>query len=232
MYEFKLVIALLFGGIVLFTGLIQDVGTVVASQLFQESSRLTLLSHLPLSRFELGASIACNGACLTVIEFSAHPQGTLFSVELGPQTLALTRFSYVKAGDVVNLELALRVGDPLGGHEVTGHVDALCPVLELSELKEGFWRLRIGAEPHFRKWLLLKGSVAICGVSLTVASLQFSNTAVEPGEFEIMLVPHTIHNTALSNLRAGEQVEVEFDQKVKAIASLLEIMLPQFLSKI
>ena len=216
----------------MFTGLIQDVATLVASQVQPSSCRLTLLSRLPIARFELGASFACNGACLTVVEFSSHPQGTLFSVELGPQTLALTRFFTLELGAKINLEPALRVGDALGGHEVTGHIDALCPVIELSQIDDGFWKLRVGVDSHFRKWLLPKGSVTVCGVSLTVANLQFSNSVLGRGEFEIMLVPHTIQNTALSSLRAGQQVEVEFDQKVKAIASLLEIMLPQFLPKI
>lgn len=217
----------------MFTGLIKDMGFIQARQMQGSSLVLTLSTGLSVSAFEPGMSIACNGACLTVVDFQPREDGcgTVFNVELGPQTLALTRFAQLPEGTRVNLEPALRVGDSLGGHDVSGHVDGLCEVLAWEETGAGFWRLLIACTRDQRLWLVAKGSVAVMGISLTVAHIHPGTDTARPA-FEIMIIPHTRAHTTLSDVRVGDAVEVEFDQKVKTIASLLEVMVPNFLSHI
>lgn len=221
----------------MFTGLIQDVGCIVSRTPHANALSMVLSTSLPESRFELGASVACNGVCLTVTSFRPSftvPGGTDFSVDIGPESLLLSRFGHLKEGEFVNLEPALRVGDALGGHDLTGHVDTLCEVRELTPQGNGFWCLRLAIAKEFSRWLIPKGSVAIAGVSLTLAHLKLptADNGLESGEIEIMLVPHTLQNTTLGRLSAGQWVEVEFDRTVKAIATVLESMLPVWLSKL
>ncbi|MEN9529819.1 MAG: hypothetical protein RI932_1692 [Pseudomonadota bacterium] len=209
----------------MFTGLIRDVGTVVGWQRRSSSVLFSISTQLPISDLQLGASVACNGACLTVVNSKAISEGTnLFEVEAGPETLALTRLGlddFKGLGELINLEPALRMGDSLGGHLVTGHVDTRGQVLLNESGTDGFWRLRVQFAPEFSKYIFLKGSVAVAGVSLTVAQC---NT--DEQWFEIMLIPHTLAQTNLQQLHAGSFVELEFDSQAKMVAQMLSVMLP------
>lgn len=217
----------------MFTGIIQDVGEVVLSEGNPtESLALTLTTMLPTDRFALGCSIACNGVCLTVTEFSAETLGTRFRVEVGPETLACTTLAQLKVDSRVNLELALRVGDSLGGHEVTGHVDDLAVVAGLEPWGEGFMRFSLALTPAQAKWIIPKGSIAVKGTSLTIAQIHTAPHPVTGGPvIDIMVIPHTLSRTVLGECTVGSRVEVEFDRSVKAVASLLEHLLPAFLPK-
>ena len=122
--------------------------------------------------------------------------------------------------------MAHAFGDEVGGHHVSGHVDVSCTVIELARTDENFFALRLSIPSAFRKWLIPKGSIAIRGVSLTVAKLEFSDAKDAPGEVEIMLVPHTLIHTNLGECSAQTFVEVEFDHMIKSVSALVENLLP------
>jgi len=209
----------------MFTGLIRDVGKIVGWERRSDSAQFSIETILPEAELSLGASIACNGACLTVISIDKSSSGcSVFQVEAGPQTLALTRFGksdFAGLGELVNLEPALRMGDALGGHLVSGHVDTLAKVLVNDSTVDGFWRLKIEFAAEFSKYVFKKGSVAVSGVSLTIADC---NT--DEHWLEIMLIPHTLAQTNLQQLQRGAPVEIEFDSQAKMVADMLAVMLP------
>jgi riboflavin synthase len=149
---------------------------------------------------ELGASVAVNGVCLTVVE--RRPRG--FAFDVGPETLGVTALGRLRVGDDVNLERPLRFGGALGGHLVLGHVDGVGTVEDVTRV-ESTTRIRIALPgPELAPLLISKGSVAVEGVSLTVAALG-------EGAFEIMLIPHTLAATTLGRLRVGQRVNIEAD---------------------
>lgn len=218
----------------MFTGLVRDVGTVSSWERRTDSAVFTIETKLPLSELQLGASVACNGACLTVISSGKSTTNGLniFTVEAGPQTLQLTRFGLADfhgVGALVNLEPALRMGDALGGHMVTGHIDAFAKVSAFHATADGFWRLKVAVDPMFGNYLLKKGSIAISGVSLTIADCFCDEHSAW---VEIMLIPHTLQQTNLHQLNAGYPVEVEFDSQAKMVADMLRVMLPKQLQTI
>jgi riboflavin synthase len=218
----------------MFTGLIRDVGTIRSWQRRADSARLSIETKLHIKDLEIGASVSCNGACLTVIEV-AHSQVdelSLFTVEAGPQTLSLTRFgesNFRGTGERINLEPALRMGDSLGGHMVSGHIDALGTVLSHLPTGDGFWCLRVGFDSRFAHYVLKKGSVAVAGVSLTIAECSLDT---QSPWLEIMLIPHTLEQTNLLALKQGSRVEIEFDSQAKIVADMLRIMLPSHLNSL
>ncbi|MFZ9521068.1 MAG: riboflavin synthase [Silvanigrellaceae bacterium] len=215
----------------MFTGLIRDVGVVRSWQKRADSALFSIETKLDSKDLEIGASVACNGACLTVVQTSSKEVEPcrLFFVEAGPQTLSLTRFGssdFLGAGELVNLEPALRMGDPLGGHTVTGHIDTLGIVMTNEATADGFWRLRVAFENEFSNFVVKKGSIAIAGVSLTIADCAVES---QTSWVEIMLIPHTLSQTNLRNLRVGSRVELEFDSQAKLVANLLKVMIAEHL---
>ncbi len=211
----------------MFTGLIRDVGVVERVVTKGASLEIEITTLLDEKFLQLGSSVACNGVCLTVTLAQPVSAGKWkFCAEVGPQTLAVSQFSSLKAGSRINLEPALRFGDEVGGHHVSGHVDVSCTVIELARTDENFFALRLSIPSAFRKWLIPKGSIAIRGVSLTVAKLEFSDAKDAPGEVEIMLVPHTLIHTNLGECSAQTFVEVEFDHMIKSVSALVENLLP------
>ncbi|MCR4295520.1 MAG: riboflavin synthase [Elusimicrobia bacterium] len=178
----------------MFTGIINHLGTVKK----RTATTLEVAAKLPKPR--LGASIAVNGVCLTVVK----TRNGSHSFDVGPDTWKRTNLGALKAGRTVNIEPALRHGDELGGHFVTGHVDTAATLLSLEPWGEGFWRLRVELPKVLRGLVAVKGSIAIDGISLTV-------TAVGRDFFEVMLVPHTLRNTNLGRRTADEKVNLEAD---------------------
>ncbi len=214
----------------MFTGLVRDVGTVVGWSAHGSSAKLSIETQLPEKDLVLGASVACNGVCLTVVGQTQRSGRTYFDVELGPETLALTQFgkdTFSGLGARINLEPALRMGEALGGHVLTGHVDTLATVLENASCGDGFWKLKLQCESCFGRYLVKKGSIAVAGVSLTIAHCD--RTA---GLIEIMLIPHTLQQTNLSDFIDGSRIEIEFDSQAKMVAEMLENMLPEHLKTI
>lgn len=194
----------------MFTGLVQALGTVRDVTDGQGGRRLRIAESTVAPALAIGESVAVNGACLTVVS----RDGDGFDFEVGPETLVKTTLGRLVAGDRVNLERALRVGDPLGGHFVTGHVDGVAPVLE--EVVTGEWlTVWFGIPAGFEALLVSKGSVAVDGVSLTV---------VDAGtdRFSVMLIPHTRAHTTLGTKRPGAAVNLEFDLIAKHVQKLFQ----------
>lgn len=206
----------------MFTGLVQDIGQVTEITLAGDSLRLGIQTALEFCHLQVGASVACNGCCLTVV--ASHPNQ--FWVEVGPKTVELTRFGTLKAGDRINLEPALRVGDPLGGHQVTGHIDGVFSASCFEPLEEGFWRLVLEFPISYAKFLVRKGSLCVAGISLTIADVVKKEDLVFA---EFMIIPHTYKNTILHIISSKcPHFEVEFDQMVKTIACLFEDMIVSY----
>jgi riboflavin synthase len=183
----------------MFTGLIETVGRLADVRPGRGLSRLAVASPLPVEELTRGESVAINGVCLTVV----GSEGDRFRVEAVAETLARTTLGGLRAGARVNLERALRVGDRLGGHWVQGHVDGTVRVSEVRRAG-GDHRVWLDLPAPLRRYVALKGSVALDGVSLTVSGLA--------GErFEVALIPETLERTTLSALRPGDRLNVEVD---------------------
>ena len=188
----------------MFTGLVQTTGTVAALR----DGRLTVHAGRPLELGE-GGSVAVNGVCLTATAVSNGG----FDADVMPETLRRTALGRLGEGDSVNLELALRAGDPLGGHMVQGHVDGTGTVDSVRE--EGSARVvRVAAAPELLRYVVEKGSIAVDGVSLTVS-------AVESGWFEVSLIPETLDRTTLGEADPGRVVNLEVDVLAKYVEKLV-----------
>jgi riboflavin synthase len=193
----------------MFTGLIQDVGKIQAVEPAGGGVRLTVSTRLDLGLFKVGDSISVDGVCLTVVRMS----GTTFTVEVSPETLRRSTLATAKQNHPVNLETALRMSDPLGGHLVSGHVDGTGEILEV-EPEGNSWRYRFRVPREISRYLVEKGSVAVDGVSLTVAECGDE-------EFSVSLIPHTAQSTALGRKRAGDRVNLENDIIAKYVEKFL-----------
>jgi len=193
----------------MFTGLIEEVGRVSGLDRMGAGARLHVSCGLPQTDIRLGDSIAVNGVCLTVVEMSA---GRL-SFDVSPETLARTTFRSVHSGSAVNLERALRVGDRLGGHLVSGHVDCIAVVRDRREVSGNIvFSFRLAE--RFSRYCIEKGSVAIDGISLTI------NTVSGDG-FSVNIIPHTGDKTTLRLLKPGDEVNIETDVIGKYVERLL-----------
>jgi riboflavin synthase len=192
----------------MFTGLIQDVGTVESLDSGADGATLRIATSLG-SEIAAGDSVAVNGACLTATE----PGGRGFAAEAMNQTLRLTALGDLEAGSRVNLELALRASDRLGGHILQGHVDGIGEVVAVEE--DGFARrLRIGLGPDLLRYVVERGSIALDGVSLTVAVLDDRSATAS-------LIPETLERTTLGALEPGCKVNVECDVVAKYVERLV-----------
>ena len=194
----------------MFTGLVQSLATVRAASDDGHGGRnLTVHDPALAPLLALGESVAVNGVCLTVVRSDSES----FDFQIGPETVARTTLGSLHPGDRVNLERALRVGDRLGGHFVTGHVDCVGRVL--SRAVEGEWEtVWFGYHKEFDDLLVVKGSVAVDGVSLTLV-------AVEKTKFSVMLIPHTLSNTTLGARQVSDAVNLEFDLLAKHVQKQL-----------
>jgi riboflavin synthase len=192
-----------------FTGIIQTTGALERRIRSGAGARLTFATPRPLPALAVGESIAVNGACLTVTD----RHGRSFTVDASPETLRRTTLGHLPPGTRVNLERALRVGDRMGGHIVQGHVDG---VGRLEAIRpDGDWtRYRFQAPRALAPYLVEKGSIAVDGVSLTVASCRGTR-------FTVALIPHTLAATTLGERRPGDRVNLESDVLLKEIVAML-----------
>jgi riboflavin synthase len=196
----------------MFTGIVEEVGTVREVERRGDVLRLAVATRVAREGSELGASVAVNGVCLTVV--ATRPDGLGF--EIGPETLTRTTLGRLVPGDVVNLERPLRFGSALGGHLVLGHVDGIGTVEAVTRV-ESTARVRIELPgPALAPLLVPQGSVAVDGVSLTVAAL-------EKGAFEVMVIPHTLAVTTFGRLARGQTVNLEMDVIGKYLQRSLEL---------
>ncbi len=194
----------------MFTGIVQDVGKVLALTPRDGAMRLTVaVDRLELVRIAVGDSICVQGCCVTALEL----QGKTFQADLSRETLARTTLGELRPGSSVNLEPALRAGDPLGGHLVSGHVDDVARVVRRAH-DAGSVQVLIEVPPALARYLARKGSVAVDGVSLTV-------NEVEGARFGVNLIPHTLAVTTLGALTLGSRVNVEVDPIARYVERLM-----------
>ena len=194
----------------MFTGIVQDMGRIAALQAQGGDLRLTIeVSRLSLADARTGDSIAVSGVCLTALELTSKT----FSADVSNETLSLTTLGQLRSGDQVNLEPALRAGDALGGHLVSGHVDGLAEVLSVQGDARS-QRVRFRVPAALSRYVARKGSVAIDGVSLTV-------NEVDGDVFGVNLIPHTWEVTTLGTLAPGRRVNLEIDQVARYVERLI-----------
>ncbi len=190
-----------------FTGLVEATGKLRRREARGPGFVMTFES--PLQDLVIGESIAVNGACLTVVTFD----GGTFTTDVSRETVARTTLGSVRIGGVVNLERSLRVGDRIGGHLVGGHVDGLARVTNVDRVGDA-WRVTLEAPPELSPLVAEKGSVALDGISLTV-------NGVSGTSFEVMLIPHTVAETNLTDLVAGRQLNLEVDVIARYVQRLV-----------
>jgi riboflavin synthase len=194
----------------MFTGLIEDVGKIDALRFNNGSAVLTVKTNLPLRSLALGASVAVNGACLTVVK---KDKGA-FTVDVSPETLKRTSLETLAVGSLVNLEQPMRLQDRLGGHLVTGHVDGVGTVVAIRKQGE-FTIFTFRTPARLASFLVSKGSVAVDGISLTVNDYRRDG-------FSTAIIPFTLRHTNLRALRVGDKVNLETDLIGKYVHSFLE----------
>ena len=198
----------------MFTGIITDIGTVI--ELEQRGDlRARIGTIYDLKTIDLGASIACEGVCLTVIDTGVEDKKNWFDVQISAETVSKTNLTSWDVGRPLNLERALKVGDELGGHIVSGHVDGLAEVIKI-EYEGDSTRVTFRAPAELAKFIASKGSVALNGTSLTVNGM--SNT-----DFDINFIPHTKKNTTWRDVQIGDQVNLEIDTLARYVARLAEM---------
>jgi riboflavin synthase len=210
----------------MFTGIVTDVGTVASVEGGQGSvRRIRIHASYDPATIQLGASIACGGPCLTVVGFGPREGGSWFDVDAAGETLARTTVGTWRAGTKVNLERSLRIGDELGGHIVTGHVDGLAEIVARTDVTPGDdpWgpsaRFDIRAPGGLSHFIAEKGSVGLDGTSLTV-------NMVEGDLFSVLLIPHTLAVTTWGERRTGDALNLEVDLMARYAARLVEARQP------
>jgi len=194
----------------MFTGLIEEVGTVHSAVPAGDGVELTIETSVVITDIAVDDSISVNGVCLTV---TRHTESS-FCVTAVAETLRKTTTGVLVAGSHVNLERAVRMADRLGGHLVQGHVDTVGTITEITVNETG-WEVWIAFQPQFRKWLIPVGSICVEGISLTVANLQDT-------QFKVAVIPHTLQATTLGELRVGDRVNLEFDMIAKYVENFVK----------
>lgn len=196
----------------MFTGIVTDQGEVLALQ--QEGDlRARIATQYDVKRIDIGASIACEGVCLTVVDLGQSPRNW-FDVQISAETVSKTNLLGWKVGSILNLERALKVGDELGGHIVSGHVDGVADVVDLREQGDSL-RVTFRAPDALAKFIAPKGSIALNGTSLTV-------NEVDGACFGINFIPHTRAVTTWGQVSVGDKVNLEVDTMARYVARLRE----------
>jgi riboflavin synthase len=199
----------------MFTGIVTDIGRLTAVEPRGEGlRRLTIACSYPRDSIAIGASISHSGVCMTVIETAAEGGRTRYAVEAAAETLRLTTAGRWKEGSRLNLERALKIGDELGGHLVSGHVDGLAELVGRESLP-GTAQLTLRAPKALMRFVAIKGSVALDGISLTV-------NEVTRDTFSVLIIPHTLAVSTLGSVKRGETLNLEIDQMARYAARLME----------
>ena len=198
----------------MFTGLVSDVGTVESVERTADIARVRIASGYDAASLAVGASVACGGPCLTAVHIVARDIGCAFDVDVGAETLARTTAGTWEVGTRINLERSLRVGDELGGHIVTGHIDGVATILAIESF-DGMSRYVIRVPDPFARFVAEKGSVALDGTSLTVNS-------VDDATLSVLLIPHTLAVTTWGDRKTGDALNLEVDLMARYAARLVE----------
>ena len=194
----------------MFTGIVSDIGRVRSIEQ-QGDTHLVLETSYDTGSIDMGASISCGGACLTVVDKGPG----WFAVDASAETLACTTLGDWKVGTAINMERALKVGDELGGHIVSGHVDGVCTIV-IRQAEGGSVRFSFDVPDELAPFIAEKGSVCLNGVSLTV-------NEVAGSRFGVNLIPHTLENTAFGDASVGDRINVEIDMLARYVARLTEM---------
>jgi len=193
----------------MFTGLIQEIGTIQSISTNREGKEFIIRAPHLISEIEIDDSVATNGVCLT----ATHMTPDSFKVQAIHMTLEKTSLGGLKTGDKVNLELSLRPSDRLGGHMVQGHVNGLGKIHSIRQMGEN-WEIEISFPQNLRKYMISEGSIALDGISLTIARLTEKTLTVA-------IIPHTLEKTTLSTKKIGDQINIEVDMVAKYIENFL-----------
>ncbi len=195
----------------MFTGIIEEVGKVVAIDQRDENRRITISAEATPKELRTGDSVAVSGVCLTAVDITP----TTFCADLAPETWARTSLSRIHKNALVNLELPMKADGRFGGHIVQGHVDGVGKLIELERIADSEnWWLHISIPPEIEKYTVLKGSITIEGISLTVAKL-------ERDRCSIAIIPHTVEMTNLGSLKPGDPVNLEADLIAKYVEKMM-----------
>ncbi len=195
----------------MFTGIVQQLGHASALDRQETGARLVVECGDLLADARIGASIAVNGACLTAVEITSGG----FSTDLAPETLKRTNLGALRPASLVNLERPLTVNARLDGHFVLGHVDGTAELVSLDELGDGNWWLKLRIPPDLDRYVVSKGSLAVDGISLTVASIEHSVAA-------FTIIPHTYQHTTLCQYKPGASLNLEVDILAKHLEKLID----------
>ena len=195
----------------MFTGLIKNIGKISAIDKSQGDLRLEIETDMNLKAVQIGASICCSGCCLTVVEKSEDS----FSVDVSAETLSKTILGSWQLKTRINLEPSLKVGDEMGGHFVSGHVDATTKILSI-EPDGASRRIEIAIPDNLKKYIAAKGSITINGISLTIND-------IDDTSFDVNIIPHTWDNTTLSDSNIGDDVNIEIDMLARYVARMIEV---------
>jgi riboflavin synthase len=199
----------------MFTGIVTDLGEVRSvKQRANNLHRISIFCRFPRAELVEGASVACSGVCMTVVDTGEEGGRTFFAVDAADETLRVTTVGRWREGTRVNLERPLKIGDELGGHLVAGHVDGLATVVAREDMTD-MARFVLRAPPELARFIAPKGSVALDGVSLTV-------NAVEGDSFSVLVIPHSLQVTTLGALSKGEDANLEIDTMARYAARLME----------
>ena len=193
----------------MFTGIIEETSTVESIHPGDKSNRLSLKLRKTAGGLKVGDSLAVNGCCLTVVELTSKGRAKTAQFDLLNETWNLTNLQHCRAGSLVNLERSLEAGGRLGGHFVTGHIDGIGKIITWKKIGDDH-QLQIAAPEDVMRYVIHKGSIAVDGISLTVA-------AVEKGSFTIWIIPHTFESTALSERAVADAVNLEADMLGKYV---------------
>ena len=192
----------------MFNGIIYKKGLVTKIKKFDKSIRMTVKSQMKLNNKDIGSSICCNGACLTLLKVKKN----LLDFFISHETIKKTNLKKIKVSNLINLEKSIKFGNKISGHYVQGHVDLCSDVKKISKIGKS-WVLKINIPTKFKKFIVEKGSIAINGVSLTISK-------VNKFDFEITIIPHTLSLTNLINLERNSLVNIEFDIFSKYLINL------------
>jgi riboflavin synthase len=195
---------------IMFTGIVEELGTIKTIEWHAAGARFTIQAVHVLEDAKIGDSISVNGCCLTIVD----KQGNQWTCDVVQETLNRTNLKYLKVGDRINLERAIRYQDRLGGHLVQGHIDDTGKIISKQPQPDGSWWVTISASPDILRYLVFKGSVAVDGVSLTIADLKKDC-------FSFAMIPHTAHVTTLGFKQNGDAVNLEVDLMAKYIERLM-----------
>ncbi len=196
----------------MFTGIIETVGEVVAKELREGDVKLTLeADESYLEAVMLGDSIACNGVCLTVVDRTSNQ----FMLDVSVETLSLTTIGDWDVGSKVNLEQAMIASSRFGGHIVSGHIDRIGEIIDITEDARS-WRMTVRVPKNIRQYIAKKGSICVDGVSLTINS-------VEDSEFSVNIVPHTLSHTIIGDYKLNQKVNIEIDTIARYVERLVSL---------